>query len=273
MRRVFFNPELNNGFLKKGYVVLDLMSPNTCDEARLAFEKMHKSQKIDKFFTTTNSLDASFRQLCNDYISSLLEPLVRKVVDNYKPLYSNFMIKPPVVDSICDLHQDWTFVDESRFRSINVWVALQDTDISNGCIHVIAGSQNIMFPVRGRNISRVFENAITSMTEHLMTPVPLKKGQCVIFDSAIFHYSPVNTSMDTRIAMSIMLYPADAPLFHYVYSKQNPQQVKKYPVDPEFFLELAADEDFDTDSGETLTIDWQEVSFDFIKSELAKHGS
>ena len=192
MRNVFLNPVLNDLFLQKGYVVIDLLDQEQCIDPLLAYERLHGKQTPDRFFTTTNSFDPSYRKACNDYINGFLLPHLHRMFDNYLPLFGNFMVKPPHNNSACNLHQDWTFVDESAFRTVNVWLALQDTDTVNGCIHLIPGSQILPFPVRGRNINRVYENAIPSMVENLVEAVPLKKGQCIIFDSAVLHYSPNN---------------------------------------------------------------------------------
>jgi Phytanoyl-CoA dioxygenase (PhyH) len=270
MRKVFSDPEMNSLFLKKGYVIIDLMDQDQCDGALLMYEKLHSNFASDKFFTTTNSLDSSYRHHCNDYLAGLIMPMVKDLFDDYLPLFGNFMIKPPSLGSECNLHQDWTFVDESEFRTVNVWVALQDTDQHNGCIHVIPGSQNISFPIRGRNIKRAYENAIQSMVDSMMEAVPLRKGQAVIFDSSILHYSPPNRSDKVRIALSLMFYPADAKLVHFVYSKDNSEQIAKYNVDVEFFVKFAADEDYVSANAIKLKIPQMNTSIDWIKSELAK---
>jgi len=268
MRKVFSDSELNASFLKKGYVKLDLLDPKTCDKGIAIYKKIHGNETPNSFFTTTHSFDLEYRMACNEAIKGFLTPPVSGFLNDYLPLYGNFMIKPPGVNSECGLHQDWTFVEEERFRTVNVWVALQDTDIHNGCIHVIPGSQNLPFPIRGRNIDRVYNEAMSLMKGNLMEPLPLKKGQCAIFDSAILHYSPDNVSEKMRIAVSLMFYPADAILLHYSRDKSS-GEIKKHIVNPEFFVEFASAENYFSQDGEPVNISWDKVTFESIKSSLA----
>ena len=272
MRRVFSDPVLNDLFLRQGYVVVDLLDSSECADMRAKYEAIHGSMKPETFFTTTHSLDRSYRRVCNDAIVDSLLPHVQDLLDDYLPMYGNFMVKPSGSHSVCYLHQDWSFVDESSFRTVNVWVALQDTDLKNGCIHVIPGSQNLPFPVRGRNISRVFDDAVDQMVDRLLIPVPLKEGQGVIFDSAILHYSPNNNSDRMRVAASLMLYPSDAHLVHYVYDKENPDQITKYNVGKEFFIEFAAAENYSSANGELKTIIQDKQSFESIQSMLSEYA-
>jgi hypothetical protein len=267
MRNVFSDSELNASFLEKGYVILDLLDQGACDEGIAIYEKIHGNGAPKSFFTTTHSFDQKYRQACNEAIKGFLTPHVSVLLDNYIPLYGNFMIKPPGVNSECGLHQDWTFVDEENFRTVNVWVALQDTDIHNGCIHVIPGSQNLPFPIRGRNIERVYNEAMGLMKDNLMKALPLKKGQCVVFDSAVLHYSPDNASEKMRIAVSLMLYPADAALIHYSKNKSS-GEIKKYMVNPDFFVDFASAEDYSSQSGEVINLNRGKVTFESIKSGL-----
>lgn len=268
MRTVFSNPDLNKQFLEQGYVVIDLLDKVACNEALELCRKLHTNQTPEVFFTTTHSFDFEYRKLCNDAITDFLLPKLKSVLYNYLPLHGNFMIKPKGDNSECGLHQDWTFVDENKFRSVNVWVALQDTNIDNGCIHVVPFSHKFLFPVRGRNIRTVYGESISLIKENLLKPVPIRAGQCVIFDSALLHYSPNNVSDKARIVVSLMFYPNDAQLIHYVYDKQNFSQVTKFLVEQEFFVQLGSSEDYFSEDGEIQTISTARMSYPSILEQI-----
>jgi hypothetical protein len=268
MPSAFKNSELDTTFLKNGYIVTNLLTHSECNEMMRTYEKLHPDQSTEIFFTTTHSFDYEYRQLCSHEISDFLYPKLKTVLDNYLPLYGNYMVKPKGDNSTCCLHQDWSFVDEKKFRTVNVWVALSDTDITNGCIHVVPGSHRLPFPVRGRNMTTVYNDAIPLIVKNLLHSVPLMAGQCVVFDSAIIHYSPNNLSNEIRVAASLMLYPAEAQLIHYVFDKQDSAVVTKYEVEQDFFTQYGSSQAYFSNAGKPEKIDTTSMNYESIKTIL-----
>jgi hypothetical protein len=242
MRRVFHQDWLNRLFFDQGYVVIPLISKAAVNSLKEEFNILYRESGIfDSFFTTTHHPEDSLRIKSDRLIRSYLELPAFHRLDRYNSLYGNFMIKDPG-DTECGLHQDWTFVDESACRTVNVWLALDATDIQNGCIHVMPKSQRMPFRIRGRNNSMPYSAIGEQIIRNDLIPVPLLPGEAVIFDSSVIHYSPVNTSSSRRHAASLMFYPAEAELVHYRFDLSE-QKVRKYRVDESFFLQFSSAED------------------------------
>jgi len=239
MRDVFQQGWLNRLFLDQGYVVIPLISKEAAVSLKREFNGLYnKSGNFDTFFTTTHHPEAMLRRKSDQLIRSFLELPSLARLDQYKSLYGNFMIKDPG-DTECGLHQDWTFVDESVCRTVNVWVALDTTDVQNGCIHVVPRSHRLPFRIRGRNNSMPYSALGGKIIQNDLIPVPLLPGEAVIFDSSIIHYSPVNSSSERRHAASMMFYPAESQLIHYRFENSQ-SEIRKYRVDESFFLEYSS---------------------------------
>lgn len=242
MRRVFHQDWLNSVFFEQGYVVTSLISKTAVNSLKEQFNTLyHEAGIFDSFFTTTHHPEASLRIKSDRLIRSYLESPALNRLDCYNSLYGNFMIKDPG-DTECGLHQDWTFVDESACRTVNVWLALDATDVQNGCIHVVPKSHRMPFRIRGRNNTMPYSGIGEQIIRNDLIPIPLLPGEAVIFDSSLIHYSPVNTSNLRRHAASLMFYPAEAELIHYRFDL-NEQTVRKYRVDDSFFLQFSSAED------------------------------
>lgn len=61
-----------------------------------------------------------------DEIGKCLQPYFDKYLNDFKPVYANFIGKKPGSNSNRDLHQDYSFCDEDQYDSYNVWIPLQN---------------------------------------------------------------------------------------------------------------------------------------------------
>lgn len=106
-------------------------------------------------------------------------------------------------------HQDAAYwVDMPDHRAVSIWVALDETDVDNGCMWYVQGSH--LKPLRphhptadGKNIE-----CDCSETEPGATPVPLPPGAAVAHSGTTLHYSRGNTTDRTRRAYILNYRPA-----------------------------------------------------------------
>ena len=63
----------------------------------------------------------------------------------------------------------------------------------------------------------------------------MKKGQAIVFDHKLIHYSPPNRSEQVRVAIQSVLKPRQAAAVHYVFD-QATERVRAYRIDKEFIL-------------------------------------
>ena len=104
------------------------------------------------------------------------------------------------------IHQDITFVDESRYQSLALWCPLVDTDPGNGCLFAAPGSHRWNTGPRGPGTPYPYRALDTAIQKRL-TAIPMRAGSAVIFCQKLFHASPPNRSGGTRVAVTGLVVP------------------------------------------------------------------
>lgn len=241
-RKIFNDDALDAEFARSGYIVIDAIPTERCKELYSQVKALD-SHVDATFYTSLWSSDAEYKRKANQIIFGELEGFAAKVFHNYRPLFGDLLVKRPSLFKDFALHQDWTFVDESQYSSIYIWVPLQDVNYINGYLQVVRGSHRILDKVRGANVKVSYEDIKPQIAKHHLEGVKLRAGQAIIFSQALLHASPPNRSLNTRIAMGLLMVPKEADLFHYVYDKQG-NTLYKLKVDVDFFLNYSNHIDF-----------------------------
>ena len=106
-------------------------------------------------------------------------------------------------------HQDKAYFDiRPGTPVVGLWIALDDTDVDNGCMHVIPGSHTTG-PVVHFN-RRDFQICDTDVRRDEVLSVPLHAGGCLVFDGLLHHGTPANRSNRRRWALQLHYAPAEA---------------------------------------------------------------
>ena len=132
------------------------------------------------------------------------------------------------------LHQDWSFVDDQRWRSYNVWAPLADVDEGNGCLQLVAGTHTSARQPRAAGSAFFYADLEPMLRQHLRS-VPLRAGEAVIFDHCLFHCSPPNASDQLRVAATAALLPQEAPMLYY-HATRDDGSVEVYEVPDDVHL-------------------------------------
>ncbi len=175
-----------------------------------------------------------------DGVARLLQPVFDRVVPrhfvDHEAVFWTFVIKPAGPHSEMGLHDDRTYVDESRSRACTVWVPLVDTspELDNGYLCVVPGSHTILPVASGTNVPNWFEPYYQYFIEHGV-PVSVPAGSALIYDSKTLHYSPPNRSDRVRPAIAAAVVPAGEQLVHVVADGLNRRLV--YAVDEQFYVD------------------------------------
>ena len=232
---LFKDPGLNARFHREGYVTVDFLSPDAAD-ALAAFYGEQASAQARGFHTTHFSRDPDYKQRIHEAIVQALTPGVDRYLNDYVPVFGNFMVKESDDQSSMPLHADWTYVDESRYTGISVWVPLTDTHEQNGCLGVIPRSHELSHPIRGPRILQWEAPCGEQLIAALGRLLPLKKGQAVLYDQRLLHYSPPNRSGKVRPAVNLAVLPRQAERIHYTLP-EGESLIHRFRVeDPLFFL-------------------------------------
>ncbi len=128
--------------------------------------------------------------------------LIATLLGTTPEMYQDQMlIKPPKLGREKPWHQDMAYFNlDKREQSIGIWIALDETDVDNGCMHLL--------PQLGREPIVHFQRRDWQLCDTLTLgqpsiAVPLKPGGALIFDGMLVHGTPHNSSNKRRRAMQI----------------------------------------------------------------------
>jgi hypothetical protein len=238
MKTLFRSNELQRQFERDGFVKVQLLNTlqvNKLLEAYTTVAPQHEAIGIP-YITTSHSNNAGLITKVDDMLQAVLAPVLDKVLVNYHLLFGNFLVKMPVANSETDPHQDITFVDEREFVSVNIWVALQDTNRQNGCMYFMRGSHTIAHTIRPTHHYRWKYELVKEEIKARSEIFEAKAGEAFIFHHGVLHGSFPNNSNRPRIAAVIAAYSANAPLIHYYLPDPNSNRLQKYAMNKEAYL-------------------------------------
>jgi ectoine hydroxylase-related dioxygenase (phytanoyl-CoA dioxygenase family) len=242
MCKIFRDERQELLFRENGFVIVDdLLHPDAIADLWAFYARAFRNKREVvpyacelPYYISIFDRDSTHKREVDERISSYVQQAVDALLLDYEVFYSNFMIKFPD-DGQIEAHQDFNFVDENHHTAFNLWCPLVDTDSQNGGLHVIAGSHSVFTTQRGPNLPKALTQ-YNDLLKRYSRCLPLKKGQAVLFDHKLVHYSPPNCTQDVRVAIQSVLKPREAAAIHYVYD-QPTGRVRAHRVDKDFILE------------------------------------
>ncbi len=190
------------------------------------------------WFTTGMVPDPVRRAEIFDRVGSVVAPRMRTVVDlgATDVMSGHFHVNPASGVGGLGPHQDVAIVDERRARSVNAWIPLMDSDLSNGTLHVVEGSHLLNNHDRSLAMPWAFEG-LHDLFWELARPLEVPAGTLVVFDTATVHCSSGNDAGTTRLAVNCLMKPRSADLIHLVVDDRTPSgEVELYEVSTEHYV-------------------------------------
>lgn len=241
MRTIFRDEGQERFFRENGYITVDLLDEEAVRDI-LAFysdefktgREVYPFAKALPYYISVFDADREHKKRVDALISEHVRGAVAPLMHDYEIFYSNLMIKFPG-DGQIEAHQDFNFVDEAEHTAFNLWCPLVDTGSHNGGLYVIPGSHRVFRTQRGPNIPKALTQ-YNEMLQRYATLIALRKGQAIIFDHKLIHYSPPNHTDAVRVAVQSVLKPREAPALHYFFDEQT-KQVRAYGIEKEYILE------------------------------------
>ena len=231
MQPIFHVDALNTKLRQDGYVIVDFLDNEEVTNLRHAFQVLHPSEQSG-FYASSHVEDRNFRRQVNDSITAVFQrPMMQNLI-NVEGLGGAFISKAPGKKGILPLHQDWNIVDETKWRSYNIWVPLVDVSEHNGAVMVLKGSHSKKHVFRGPNIPPILPGDAETVLEH-MELLPMRKGQALIYDHALWHASPINQSDDPRLVAVYGMAPKSAPIKFYHMAED---MIYEYNASADFYL-------------------------------------
>lgn len=238
MRTVFCDKALENNLTHKGYAIIhQLLNPEELRELELFIE--HNPLNDSRLFTISNwNKDKEYSKKINNQIIKVLSPAANRYISNYRPVMGVLAFKQPGTNSALPMHQDWSLVDEEKYRSVSIWVAVTEMNEETGTIQIIKGSHKYANYPRGINTGYSFSNVQHYLEANHAENIYLKKGDAIIFDHRLIHGSAINNSNEIRIAAVLALIPSEAAFIHYYKSKGKENTYEILAMKEEEFFTL-----------------------------------
>lgn len=216
---------------KNGYVVVPFLNES---EVRplVDFFYAHHSALPDGMYATSHSADFDFRKKMNNEIKQVLARAADVVFQNCALLGATFMVKSRGENGSLEPHQDWSIVDESVYRSYNIWLPLVDVNEDNGTLLLLPRSHNWIENTRGLNIPSSFRQVIRETWQYLI-PAKMKAGDALIYDHRLLHASGKNKTSVPRLTIVYGLVPADATMRYYLGTEDK---IEEYECTADFYF-------------------------------------
>lgn len=222
-----------------GYAVLSLLSKEDVGNLDLLFKQFHPNSN-QGFFATMFHKDLKVKLSVSRGIAKILEAKSAELMPRHTCLFANFLVKAPNSDHQVGIHQDWSYLDESKFTSYNIWGSIGETTVNNGGLWVLPKSHKFKNPYRGTP----FEDGLYNLNEEKIKRnavfIPTAPGEVIIYNSRLIHYSLPNQSNSPRIAFAGIMIPKNSKPLHYF---KKGDKLLQYAVNELFFCNLIPDQE------------------------------
>jgi hypothetical protein len=217
-----------------GYTVFDSLDEDIVSELNDFYHSI-SSDHLTGFHPSMFWEDVTLKKKISFKISTVLEKWVKENFPDFRILYGNFMVKEPGQNSIMKIHQDWSYVEETQNQSFAIWFPLSDLTQKNGALSMIPKSHLFENHERGPGVHCPFYENEEFLIQNFGKSLYLKKGQPVVWEHHLLHYSPPNLSENTRIAVTAIIVPKDIPVYHY-FKNEEENLLGKFEIEPDFFF-------------------------------------
>lgn len=234
----FHDPDLEAELDEVGFVVVDLLSSAQVALLAEIAERVYVDDRTG-FHASNLSGQHEYRHAVAREVQPVLEPIVSPLLVDHESYTASLLMKWPDEDSAFHTHQDWTMVDEQRYRTVNAWCPLVDTDESNGALRVLPGSHRVLRAIRCSPMPpQGSESPGWQVGWEEMVAVPVAAGQALIFDHAVLHSSGPNRSPRPRPAVAAAFKPREAELRHWYLPDPTSDRLEVFSIDAAFFADI-----------------------------------
>jgi ectoine hydroxylase-related dioxygenase (phytanoyl-CoA dioxygenase family) len=250
-------PELNDRNIEEemqenGFILIkNFLSASEIEKLFNYYSKFHTEISTEQ--QMWNSLfDINNGKKISDELLSVLVPKLNLILKNGRVPVATFMSKNPNKNSVCDLHRDYSIIDEEQFEYRNFWIPLVDTNKENGSLYVIPKSHKLFNEILPM-FSVWRHRPVLNELEKYIHDVEAKAGDLVIYADRLLHGSYMNRTEKTRPVIHFGVLPENAELFYYKENK-NTMEVSVYNVAPDFYFNLNDIENFSDKPLKIITV-------------------
>lgn len=276
-RRTFLDDARQRELEERGYTVVEILSE---DEAAAALARVQALQPSDgyvpgddapaPYHCTFLDPDHEYRRAVDQLNRSLFEERACALLDDFWMLTSNLYVKRPGMGRF-EIHQNWPVTDDIRDTTLTLWCPFVDAGPQNGCIQVVPGSHKIVPDTFTVGAPKYFERCYDELIERWLEPVPLRAGECILFDDSLLHWSEANRSDSTRWSAQLVLMPKEkVPVVYHYDRTHRPPRFELYEVGPEFFIDYDVGQLIERPEGLRLVGTMPETNLDLDEPAFAR---
>ena len=234
---IFKDPNHQLKFDQDGFVVVPFLNPTQVAELDDFFNSEHTMNTPSGFYSGSFSADKNYKERCSSKIMSYLAPKYEEIFQNYDSNGATFLYKVPGPQSELACHHDWSTVEEEIAVALNCWIPLTNTNLENGPLYFLPGSQFSKHPIyRGPSIPFFFQGNDDILLKY-MVPICVEAGTAIFLNQSVIHYSSANKSDSIRKAITAGVKTKGSPmLMHYLNEKTN--EIETYRQSNNFLLEF-----------------------------------
>jgi ectoine hydroxylase-related dioxygenase (phytanoyl-CoA dioxygenase family) len=234
-KKSFNSDELQSDFYENGYVIL----PEKIDKKSLELLTQCCIENIDfyassYYISTIEIQNIEHRKIANKVFWEATNKIAEKYLHNYKQYYGGYGVKFSKETTLLNAHQDTTMVPYGSNRTgLTLWTPLMDVDEENGCVQIIPKSHRYNRLPRATGCDFAYKDYNKEIIEQML-PIKLKRGEVLIMDQSLIHYSGSNKSEYIRVAAMGMLKPTEVNIVCY-HPIHNCEKLEVYKVPDDFY--------------------------------------
>lgn len=232
---MFFDPEMDKKMVRDGFLVLPFLNREEIDTFQELYKKWHPEEP-KAFYKSYFDPRMEYKLEVENKIKMVFAEKMNSIFRNYNAFGGLFVVKPPSQEGHLPPHQDWSFVDERKDWSINMWCPLEDVNNENGNIVVLKGSHQFNRTIRGVGTPDVYRDH-WKLIETNMESIPMKAGEAIFFFHGLLHGSTLNTTPQSRVSLGLTLTPKNVE-HHFHYMSED--KLERFTTDPSFYIHYAS---------------------------------
>lgn len=233
-RPVFNNPLLESEFAEMGIVKVPLLNADEVSVLTQAYYDTKGNFEGRNFHSTMFADNADYRKKISEEISKVILPKVTSLLNAYKLLFANYIVKEVSPDTKVGIHQDWNFTSPEHI-SVNIWIPLTNINETNGMFYGLKGSHKTFKNIRYTPYADGMYNNLEAYIKQHSSAYTLMAGEALIYHGALVHYSDPNLSNQVRMAVGAALIPENSPNLHYYRPRPDDNILEIYKTSEQFY--------------------------------------
>ncbi len=212
-------------FRTHGYVVTPLLTASETEKLRQIHDEFNPEVPRD-YYATIAHPDSDHKRQVSAAIDVIVQEKVLALLAGYRCIASAFITKRGyTTQGTVGIHQDYTFVNQSKHTGVHVWIPLIDVDENNSCMSVYPGTHSLVnhvsgLPGQSNSHPSPYDSVRDVLAEKCKVTVPMEAGSALFFNERTLHSSDENKTAQPRVVVNCAYVPATEPMYLYCPSQE-----------------------------------------------------